>query len=440
MPPVIRYAGFAEESTYAVSPSPAATYHVDIASASLDTPTESQITFPGGLGRGAVTHRPGAYAPGGDVAQGTDIRTIGWLLKWALGGYDFTAGSAGTDEAQTITVTGTPNSGTFTVKDWLGNESATIDYNDTASDIEGILEALPAIGVGNITCTGGPLPGTPVVCTFAGDLADQPVAALTVGTDSLGGGSDPEVAITESTPGVLPGWALHEIFATNENRLPSFTTRIGKDLFEHVFSGCRIDTLTIESENEFVMATPEILASKDAKDTLKAIDALLLPDAYPLAFHELTITRNVTGISCDVRSMTLTISNSLSAAHGQGSRHPCDIIAGEREVTLEMSVAFESMDHLEAYWGDTAGPSESGSTEVGWTLHLDAGADGELDIAIPRTIYTAAPVQVSGRDEIVHDLSIKAYVTTHTLADELTEVRSEMLVSLQNRVAEMVAA
>lgn len=44
---VVRYAGFAEESSFAVSPAPDAVYHVDIASATLDAPTDPQIVFPG---------------------------------------------------------------------------------------------------------------------------------------------------------------------------------------------------------------------------------------------------------------------------------------------------------------------------------------------------------------------------------------------------------
>ena len=32
---------------------------------------------------------------------------------------------------------------------------------------------------------------------------------------------------------------LHEIYASDDTDLPSFTARLGKDLFEHVFAGCK---------------------------------------------------------------------------------------------------------------------------------------------------------------------------------------------------------
>lgn len=439
MPPVIRYAGFAEEWEPNQSPPPDAVYHVDIASATLDAPSDPQIVFPGGLGRGAVNHRPGAYSPTGNIVQGAVIQTIGWLFKWALGGYEYTAGAAGTNAAQTITVTGSPDGGSFTLVDWRGNVSGSIDYNDDAETVEGVLEALPTIGAGNVSCSGGALPGTPVVCTFVGDLAEQPVPLLTVGTNGLTGGSDPEVAVTTSTPGVLPDWNVHEIYAVNNNVLPTFCARIGKDLFEHVFSGCGINNLQLQSQNEFVMVTADVIAAQDHRDDIKAIADLLLPDGYPLAFHEVTVTQGANGISCAVRNLELSIGNNLNAVYGQGSRHPCHRIAGGRDVTLSMELLYDSLDHLQSFWGGTDGPAATGAQEFQMTLRLDAGADGEIDIALPRSIYTAVPTQPSGRDEITQSIATKAFETVHMLADFVTEVRSELLVTIQNRVGEMAA-
>jgi hypothetical protein len=51
-----------------------------------------------------------------------------------------------------------------------------------------------------VVCTGGPLPATPVVCTFAGNLANTDVAAMTT-TDSLTGGTDPTTAVVETVKG-----------------------------------------------------------------------------------------------------------------------------------------------------------------------------------------------------------------------------------------------
>lgn len=75
-----------------------------------------------------------------------------------------------TNEAQTITVTGTPTGGSFALS-FKGAVTTPIAYNGSASDVQTALQGLSTIGAGNVTCTGGPFPGTAVVCTFAGTLA-----------------------------------------------------------------------------------------------------------------------------------------------------------------------------------------------------------------------------------------------------------------------------
>src|SRR6185436_20882238 len=84
-------------------------------------------------------------------------------------------GTGGTNEVQTVTITGTPAGGTATLT-FQGSTTATIAYNAVASVVEDALEALPTIGQGNVRVTGGPGPGTAWVVTFINDLghANQP--------------------------------------------------------------------------------------------------------------------------------------------------------------------------------------------------------------------------------------------------------------------------
>ena len=84
----LRYAGLAVEPAFGDGPVPA-DVHVDIASASLDTPDEAVIYYEGGLGRGRNVSRPGYYHPEGDVVWAVDVRTIALALRAALGGYAF---------------------------------------------------------------------------------------------------------------------------------------------------------------------------------------------------------------------------------------------------------------------------------------------------------------------------------------------------------------
>lgn len=115
--------------------------------------------------------------------------------------YNAGAPSNGTDEVQTVTITGTPTGGTFTLS-FGGFTTAAIAYNANAATVQAALEALPTIGTGGVTCGGGALPGVAVTVTFAGNLTKLAVATITVGTNALTGGTSPAVAVTETTPGV----------------------------------------------------------------------------------------------------------------------------------------------------------------------------------------------------------------------------------------------
>lgn len=100
---------------------------------------------------------------------------------------------------QTITETGTPTGGTFTLT-FNGQTTAAIAYNATAAVIASALELLGNIGTVNITTGGGALP-TAVTVTFSGILGNQPVPVMTANYAALTGGSTPAIAVATTTTG-----------------------------------------------------------------------------------------------------------------------------------------------------------------------------------------------------------------------------------------------
>lgn len=102
----------------------------------------------------------------------------------------------GANEAQTVTITGTPTGGSFTLT-YDGQTTAAIAYNATAAAVQSALVALSNIEAGNVTVSGGPGPGTPFTVTFAGG---HNVSAMTA-TASLTGGTSPGVTIATATGG-----------------------------------------------------------------------------------------------------------------------------------------------------------------------------------------------------------------------------------------------
>jgi hypothetical protein len=105
----------------------------------------------------------------------------------------------GVNDRQTITTTGVPTGGTFTLT-FNGRITAAIPYNATASQVASALAALTTIGsANNIDCTGGPLP-TGIVVRFKEALGCAPQTLTATG--ALTGGTTPAVAIAHTVTGV----------------------------------------------------------------------------------------------------------------------------------------------------------------------------------------------------------------------------------------------
>jgi hypothetical protein len=109
------------------------------------------------------------------------------------------AGLGGTNEQQTVTITGTPTGGNFTLT-YNGATTANIAFNAAAAAVQTALEALVNVGTGNVAVTGGPGPGTPYVVTFQNALGKQNVNQMTA-AHTFTGGASPAIAVTTTTPG-----------------------------------------------------------------------------------------------------------------------------------------------------------------------------------------------------------------------------------------------
>ncbi len=131
-----------------------------------------------------------------DVALPAGVQYVCGQLLAAVEG----SGTA-VNDVQTFTITGTPTTGTFAIF-WAGQFVGTGVYNSTALQLKTVLEAY--FGVGNVDTSGGALPGTPILVTFKSESGGlfQP---LMTNVDALGGGTNPALTITHTTPGKPAG-------------------------------------------------------------------------------------------------------------------------------------------------------------------------------------------------------------------------------------------
>jgi len=328
-----RYAGFVEEYSYNPISAPEAKFHIDIASATLDVPSDPNLHFEGGMSRGRKIVRPGYYVPAGNIVYAIDIRSIGYFLKWVLGLYKFTDGGGGTTNT-------------------------------------------------------------------------------------------------------------HEIYPSEDIVLPSYTVRLGKDNFEHVFRGCVANGLELKIEDNFIFATLDNIGARDTKDTLKEIAELTLFNEHNLSFIDASLAVGEgegSNYNCKIKGMTITITNGADAGPGKGigSRFPCRIPVGNRNIDIKGNLWFEDSTEYEKFWGGSNGVSVSGSTTEAFVITIDTGVDGSMELKFPKLMYSDLKTPPSGRGEIVQAFSGIALIDEITLADAETEIESELLVTLENKNDDM---
>lgn len=104
-------------------------------------------------------------------------------------------GAAGTNETQQLSISGSPASGQFALN-FEGENTDLLDYDSTAAEIQTALEGLSGISSGNVDCTGGPLPGTPIDIEFIGLLNSSNVSEIEI----VGGGLVDETQSAGSPP------------------------------------------------------------------------------------------------------------------------------------------------------------------------------------------------------------------------------------------------
>lgn len=106
----------------------------------------------------------------------------------------------GTSQVNTVTITGTPTGGNFTIT-VNGVTSGTIAYNAAAATVQSTLEAMSNIATGDVTVSGSA--GGPYTLTWGGSYAGVAVTVSSSGA-GLTGGTTPAATTTTPTPAV-PG-------------------------------------------------------------------------------------------------------------------------------------------------------------------------------------------------------------------------------------------
>lgn len=162
------------------------------------------------------------------------------------------------NDVQTVTETGTPSGGTFTLAGYnpltsLNVTAAGILQASTAAQLQTILQATAVFGAGNVTVSGSG--GGPFTLTFTGALAAMPVPAMTLAVNSFTGGSSPSVTIAHTTVGRTGG--TYGVYNSAVAAAPTIPTVSGTGSGSAFAAGTHLVTITgVNAQGETTAAPP----------------------------------------------------------------------------------------------------------------------------------------------------------------------------------------
>lgn len=217
------------------------------------------------------------------------------------------------------------------------------------------------------------------------------------------------------------GGYTHIFSPSTKPLMHSFSAKVGKDIFEHVFLGNVVSSISLEVESEWANMTVSVVGAKDKKSTLDP--EIEYTDGQFYTASMASLKKGNTDKSADINSLSLSIETgaNIENSAGFGSRFPTKAFRGPLVVELEMELGFDTVDELLEFWGGDTEPSTKNVKEFDYTLSFG----NNLDIIFPRLVYTASGQPAEGREGIVQTLTARA------LYDDKTKT-GPIIVSLTN--------
>lgn len=230
-----------------------------------------------------------------------------------------------------------------------------------------------------------------------------------------------EVTGTDDGEGNITAPYTHIFSPATTPLMHSFSAKIGKDIFEHVFLGNVVSSISLEVANEWALMTVSTVGAKDKKSTLE--QNIEYTEGTYFTAPMASLRKNNVDISASINSLSLSIETgaNIEDSAGFGSRFPTKAFRGALVVNLEAELGFDSVEELIAFWGDNDGPSTTNIDEFSYTLSFG----DNLDLIFPRLVYTASGQPAEGRENITQS------VTARALYDDVNK-EGPIIVSLTN--------
>jgi hypothetical protein len=335
----------------------------------------------------------------------------------ALGlGFSINSTAALKNEIQTVTITGAPTGGTFTLTST--DTTSDIPFDATALQVQSALEGIAAIGEGNVIVTGAA--GGPYTVTFTGALAGTNVATMTEDHAALTGGTTPGVTVASVQNGAAGVVGSGHIATIADRDDAAWLTAIhsygeGAEKFELRATDARIEQLVIEANTRGVMATFAGLGIKEDAATGSETgslenEAMILPSKG-------ACTINIEGqpFTTSLRGLRFLVSNPTD-------KNEQNLFALERSdlpsTGIECGFSAQGLDlsrdvYKRLNWGGLSGVGPVTDAVSGDITFRFESAEliptdnvpWQLEVTIPRCEFRMGNFQARGRDLIRFDLA-----------------------------------
>jgi hypothetical protein len=373
-----------------------------------------------GGGRDVVDAFLGPVTFTGDYNFYARPQGITTLLKAAFG--TELLGPAGVQEVETLSITGAPTGGSFTLT-YSGQTTAAIPYNATALQVQQALIALSNIGAYEVFCTGGPLPTTPVVITFDGTLTGTVSGAPLTKTDSLTGGSSPATSIVRTTTGLsntLAAAKSHLFIPADVGALPflGIEENVGNGFDVFRYTDAVVNTLHFEADaSGYLMGTAGMIARIQNAQASPVDVSALYDNLDMIVGTNITVTFN--GTSLAARSMKFDFNNNFQADDFRlGSFVIGDLTAKRREVTCGVHIREQDKTlWRQAVYGSSAATSPGGviaKSPVVITASTYSFLPGSspnlvysITVTLPYSAIKPYALKVSGDDVMESDIEFQ---------------------------------
>lgn len=301
-----------------------------------------------GGGRDIADAYLGAVVWSGDIEFYARLRSLPVLLNACFG--IKAVGPAGVQEIETVTITGAPTGGTFTMT-YSAQTTTALPYNATAAQVQTALQALSNIGDSDVIVTGGPFPATPMVISFIGALSGTVTGAPLTATASFTGGTTPAIGVVRTQTGAsstpATGSYQHTLLPSDGAQLPFLAVeeQIGAGLEVFRYTDGVVNTIHLEADaNGYLMGTVGMIARKQtAGNTPMTAGQLAAATDESAMIVGTNITMTYNGVSLPAKSFNFDLNNNFEDDDFRlGSFNIGDLTPKRREATVGVSIREQS--------------------------------------------------------------------------------------------------